>query len=189
MTAMYLLFFIDPNFVSSLEYKDYIFFFFREIAVEYINCGKVNNLYFLIRTGNSSYSTYRKNYTMKLRIFRLFIREWPESANTIKVVHIRTGIDGRRSWKLGSTVPSPANILFILTRSVCIPCFNIIHTYLFANNQRSQLTHFSTCFHVHRGYQWHIEYGSDRHRRPDCLRCVQYTRERHQWLGCVHVQY
>ncbi|VVC34315.1 WD40/YVTN repeat-like-containing domain,Sema domain,PSI domain [Cinara cedri] len=30
----------DPNFVSSLEYKDYIFFFFREIAVEYINCGK-----------------------------------------------------------------------------------------------------------------------------------------------------
>lgn len=32
----------DPNFVSSLEYKDYIFFFFREIAVEYINCGKVS---------------------------------------------------------------------------------------------------------------------------------------------------
>ncbi|XP_050541171.1 semaphorin-1A-like [Daktulosphaira vitifoliae] len=30
----------DPNFVSSLEYKDYVFFFFREIAVEYINCGK-----------------------------------------------------------------------------------------------------------------------------------------------------
>jgi len=30
-----------PNFVSSLPYGDYIFFFFRETAVEYINCGKV----------------------------------------------------------------------------------------------------------------------------------------------------
>lgn len=30
-----------PNFVSSMAYEDYIFFFFRETAVEYINCGKV----------------------------------------------------------------------------------------------------------------------------------------------------
>nr|CAD7428551.1 unnamed protein product [Timema monikensis] len=29
-----------PNFVSSMEYEDFIFFFFRETAVEYINCGK-----------------------------------------------------------------------------------------------------------------------------------------------------
>ncbi|XP_065333547.1 semaphorin-1A-like isoform X7 [Cloeon dipterum] len=29
-----------PNFVNSFAYKDYVFFFFREIAVEYINCGK-----------------------------------------------------------------------------------------------------------------------------------------------------
>lgn len=30
-----------PNFVSSLAYGDYIFFFYRETAVEYINCGKI----------------------------------------------------------------------------------------------------------------------------------------------------
>lgn len=30
----------DPNFVSAYEVEDYIYFFFREIAVEYINCGK-----------------------------------------------------------------------------------------------------------------------------------------------------
>ncbi|XP_017786065.1 PREDICTED: semaphorin-1A-like [Nicrophorus vespilloides] len=30
-----------PNFVSSVPYGDFIFFFFRETAVEYINCGKV----------------------------------------------------------------------------------------------------------------------------------------------------
>nr|XP_023020455.1 semaphorin-1A-like isoform X2 [Leptinotarsa decemlineata] len=30
-----------PNFVSSLTYGDYIYFFFRETAVEYMNCGKI----------------------------------------------------------------------------------------------------------------------------------------------------
>ncbi|CAH1153239.1 unnamed protein product [Phaedon cochleariae] len=30
-----------PNFISSLTYGDYIYFFFRETAVEYMNCGKV----------------------------------------------------------------------------------------------------------------------------------------------------
>jgi semaphorin 6 len=29
-----------PNFVSSMAYKDYVLFFFRETAVEYMNCGK-----------------------------------------------------------------------------------------------------------------------------------------------------
>ncbi|KAG8223012.1 hypothetical protein J437_LFUL000720 [Ladona fulva] len=29
-----------PNFVSSMTYGDFVFFFFRETAVEYINCGK-----------------------------------------------------------------------------------------------------------------------------------------------------
>lgn len=29
-----------PNFVNTMEYNDFIFFFFRETAVEYINCGK-----------------------------------------------------------------------------------------------------------------------------------------------------
>lgn len=34
-------FLLAPNFVSSLTYGDYIYFFFRETAVEYMNCGKV----------------------------------------------------------------------------------------------------------------------------------------------------
>ncbi|EEC14423.1 Semaphorin-1A, putative, partial [Ixodes scapularis] len=29
-----------PNFVSSIYFEDYVYFFFRESAVEYINCGK-----------------------------------------------------------------------------------------------------------------------------------------------------
>ncbi|KAL1492772.1 hypothetical protein ABEB36_010971 [Hypothenemus hampei] len=30
-----------PNFVSSVTYGDYIYFFFRETAVEFMNCGKI----------------------------------------------------------------------------------------------------------------------------------------------------
>lgn len=29
-----------PNFVHSFHHKDHVYFFFRETAVEYINCGK-----------------------------------------------------------------------------------------------------------------------------------------------------
>lgn len=31
----------DPDFVNSYDYGDNVYFFFREFAVEYINCGKV----------------------------------------------------------------------------------------------------------------------------------------------------
>jgi len=33
--------FSDPDFVSSYDIDDYVYFFFRETAIEYINCGKV----------------------------------------------------------------------------------------------------------------------------------------------------
>lgn len=32
--------FAEPNFVGSYDIGQYVFFFFRETAVEYINCGK-----------------------------------------------------------------------------------------------------------------------------------------------------
>lgn len=34
--------FAAPNFVSSMTQGDFVYFFFRETAVEYINCGKVH---------------------------------------------------------------------------------------------------------------------------------------------------
>lgn len=33
--------FSDPDFVSSFDIGDKVYFFFRETAVEHINCGKV----------------------------------------------------------------------------------------------------------------------------------------------------
>lgn len=32
--------FTEPNFVGSFDIGEYVYFFFRETAVEYINCGK-----------------------------------------------------------------------------------------------------------------------------------------------------
>ena len=32
--------FLEPNFVGSFDIGEYVYFFFRETAVEYINCGK-----------------------------------------------------------------------------------------------------------------------------------------------------
>lgn len=39
------IFFAAPNFISSFTQDDFVYFFFRETAVEYINCGKVSNRY------------------------------------------------------------------------------------------------------------------------------------------------
>lgn len=36
---------VEPDFVSSYEISDYIYFFFRETAIEYINCGKVQAVF------------------------------------------------------------------------------------------------------------------------------------------------
>lgn len=35
-----LILFSEPNFVGSFDVGEYVLFFFRETAVEYINCGK-----------------------------------------------------------------------------------------------------------------------------------------------------
>ncbi len=34
----------DPDFVNSFEFDDKVYFLFREAAVEYMNCGKVQDV-------------------------------------------------------------------------------------------------------------------------------------------------
>ena len=43
LTANHVFLFAEPNFVGSYDVGEYVMFFFRETAVEYINCGK--NIY------------------------------------------------------------------------------------------------------------------------------------------------
>ena len=40
----FMMHFAGPDFVSSIEDKDFVYFFFREEAVEFMNCGKVRDL-------------------------------------------------------------------------------------------------------------------------------------------------
>ena len=40
---------LAPDFVSSMTQRDFVYFFFRETAVEYINCGKVNISFLFLR--------------------------------------------------------------------------------------------------------------------------------------------
>ena len=40
----FLFLFSAPDFVNSVEDENHVYFFFRESAVEYINCGKVQFL-------------------------------------------------------------------------------------------------------------------------------------------------
>lgn len=47
-------FFSAPNFVSSFTQGDFVYFLFRETAVEYINCGKVSNKYVQRKTHTKS---------------------------------------------------------------------------------------------------------------------------------------
>ena len=46
---------VDPDFVGSFVYNDKVYFFFREMALENINCGKVRCLSDLLFTIASYY--------------------------------------------------------------------------------------------------------------------------------------
>jgi Sema domain len=40
----------EPDFVGAFETQEFVYFLFRESAVEYINCGKVNTKYLLFKS-------------------------------------------------------------------------------------------------------------------------------------------
>ena len=62
------LYFSAPDFVSSLEDKDHVYFFFREAAVEYINCGKVNWwLMHLVSFYNKNIDSIFKKYDIQVQ--------------------------------------------------------------------------------------------------------------------------
>ena len=50
LMSIVILLLAEPDFVSSVEDNDYVYFFFRESAVEYINCGKVRTIFKLWQT-------------------------------------------------------------------------------------------------------------------------------------------
>ena len=49
---------LDPDFVSLYEIHDFVYLFFREVATEFINCGKVNYFfaYVILITPKNSFT-------------------------------------------------------------------------------------------------------------------------------------
>lgn len=65
-------FFLAPHFVHSFAHGDFVYFFFRETAVEYINCGKVSYYSFAL----SAFSTF-------IRILYMYTRALCSKCNRI----------------------------------------------------------------------------------------------------------
>lgn len=73
---------------------DYVYFFIRETAVEYINCGKVK----IFKTlANGFIRLYLATDTNFLDFFRRCIHGWPAFARTTRVVRTAGPIVGLRS--------------------------------------------------------------------------------------------
>ncbi|KAI4488699.1 hypothetical protein M0802_011369 [Mischocyttarus mexicanus] len=91
-----------PNFVSSFAYEDYVFFFYRETAVEYMNCGKVSHRYLFFLKKNIQ---VEKKVEIKVdveeeeeeedEVESRCIRGSVESASMTKAVLMLSATDGR----------------------------------------------------------------------------------------------
>ena len=63
-----MIFFSAPDFVNALEDEEHVYFFFREAAVEHINCGKVSDLEWASISKNKQF-TIGKTYRMPQQVF------------------------------------------------------------------------------------------------------------------------
>ena len=69
-----------PDFVASVEDADHVYFFFREEAVEYMNCGKVRLSRQIMGNNNSPAPTSR-NYSIHLSSLSSTMMSLQMSAN------------------------------------------------------------------------------------------------------------
>lgn len=81
----------DPQFVGSFEHGNFVYFVFRETAVEFINCGKVSSAFLLIRERDTVIKCIINIYC------RSFIPALLGYANRIRVALTYSGTIGRRS--------------------------------------------------------------------------------------------
>ena len=64
-----MIFFSAPDFVNALEDEEHVYFFFREAAVEHINCGKVSDLEWASISKKKKQFTIGKTYRMPQQVF------------------------------------------------------------------------------------------------------------------------
>lgn len=98
--------FSAPHFVGSVEDEDHVYFFFRETAVEYINCGKVS------QDGPECDDNDDEQQWLSISFSRAFTLVLPECARmtTLKTI-------GQRSLRPDSIALYRESFPFTLTRS------------------------------------------------------------------------
>lgn len=100
---------LAPDFVNALEDENHVYFFFREAAVEHINCGKVSTYL------SSAYVS--SNWSNLITPYRPFFHELHGFANPIREVRTNFAPNGPPIWSPVSTVRYQAKPLFTLTTS------------------------------------------------------------------------
>ena len=103
----YFLFYIAPDFVNALEDENHIYFFFREAAVEHINCGKVWK--FFSPPQMKSPKIFPKNEFF----FRLSFLALQEFASLIKGDPTNSDQNGQLFWSPGLIVQFLEKLHFI----------------------------------------------------------------------------
>ena len=103
----FFLFYIAPDFVNALEDENHIYFFFREAAVEHINCGKVWKIY------SSSKMKSPEIFPKNEFFFRLSFLALQEFASLIKGDPTNSDRNGQLFWSLGLIVQFLEKLHFI----------------------------------------------------------------------------
>ncbi|KAF8795463.1 Semaphorin-1A like protein [Argiope bruennichi] len=96
-----------PSFVSSIHHGDYVYFFFRETAVEYINCGKAvySRVARVCTKDKGGPHKFRNRWTsfLKARLNCSLPGEFPFYFNEILIIKIKITIIEIRIERLPST--------------------------------------------------------------------------------------
>lgn len=98
----------EPHFLHAIEYGNYVYFFFSEIAVEYTTLGKVKHRYSCCCRAKHRHRYDFFFFFFLLSFFRSFSPEWLVFVRTTTVVRPEFwSVTGRRSSKPVLTAPSP----------------------------------------------------------------------------------
>ena len=63
----------EPNFVSSFAHGDYVYFTFREISIEHMNCGKVLVIYIFLCLYYNEYIKITLIFDFECLIWKFYI--------------------------------------------------------------------------------------------------------------------
>ncbi|XP_069121896.1 semaphorin-5A-like isoform X2 [Argopecten irradians] len=132
----------EPDFISSYEIGDFVYFFFREVAVEYINCGKriYSRVARVCKTDRGGYVVLEDKFTTyhKARMNCSIAGDYPFYFDEIQATYLLTADNGDKFLYAIFTTPMNS----IAGSAVCTFNMTAFHTaltgpYKYQQNDRS----------------------------------------------------